>query len=54
MWHEIFEDDCVVMTWSSALSILEDWLKEWDEMKSLAKVVKILEEFLMISYTHQY
>ena len=31
------------------------WLNEWDVMKSLAKVVEILEKkFLMISYTHYY
>ena len=34
---------------SSTLSIWGDWLKEWDAMKSLAKVVEILEEFSMNS-----
>ena len=34
---------------SSTLSIWEDWLKEWDAIKSLAKVVEISEEFSMIS-----
>ena len=35
---------------SSTLSIWGDWLKEWDPMKSLAKVVEISEnEFPMIS-----
>ena len=36
---------------SSTLGIGGDWLKEWDAMKSLAKVVEISEEFSMIS-TH--
>ena len=37
---------------SSTLGIWGDWLKEWDAMKSLAKVVEISEkEFSMIS-TH--
>ena len=36
--------------WSSTLDIWGYWLKEWDSIKSLAKVVEILEkEFLMIS-----
>ena len=34
---------------SSTLGIWGDWLKEWDAMKSLAKVVEISEEFPMIS-----
>ena len=35
---------------SSTLDIWGDWLKEWDAIKSLAKVVEILEkEFPMIS-----
>ena len=35
---------------SSTLGIWGDWLKEWDGMKSLAKVVEISEkEFPMIS-----
>ena len=34
---------------SSTLDIWGYWLKEWDAMKSLAKVVEISEEFLMIS-----
>ena len=35
---------------SSTLGIWGDWLKEWDAMKSLAKVVEISEkEFSMIS-----
>ena len=35
---------------SSTLGIWGDWLKEWDTMKSLAKVIEILEkEFSMIS-----
>ena len=39
----------------STLNIWGDWLKEWDVMKSLAKVVEISEkEFPMISYKHQY
>ena len=37
---------------SSTLSIWGDCLKEWDGMKSLAKVVEISEEFSMISYMH--
>ena len=32
-----------------AFSIWGDWLKEWDVMKSLAKVVKISKELSMIS-----
>ena len=36
------------------LIIWGEWLKEWDAMKSLAKVVEILEEFLMISCMYQY
>ena len=52
MRHEVFEDDCVVKMGSFAIDIWGDWLKEWDAMKSLAKVVEISEEFLMISYTH--
>ena len=40
---------------SSALGIWGDWLKEWDAMKSWAKIVEILEkEFPMISYMHHY
>ena len=34
---------------SSPLNIWGDWLKEWDVMKSLAKIVEISEEFPMIS-----
>ena len=35
---------------SSTLGIWGDWLKEWDAMKSLAKIVEISEkEFSMIS-----
>ena len=34
---------------SSTLDIWRDWLKEWDAMKSLAKVVEISKEFSMIS-----
>ena len=34
---------------SSTLDIWGDWLKEWDAMKSLAKVVEISKEFSMIS-----
>ena len=53
--HEVYEDDCVIKMGSSALDILGDWLKEWDAMKSLAKVVEISErEFSMIFYMHQY
>ena len=38
---------------SSALGIWGDWLKEWDAMKSLGKVVEISEkEFLKISYSY--
>ena len=36
---------------SSTLDIWGYWLKEWDAMKSLSKVLEILEEFSMIS-TH--
>ena len=40
---------------SSALDIWGDWLKEWDAMKYLDKVVEISEkEFPMIFYSHQY
>ena len=35
---------------SSTLGIWRDWLKEWDAMKSLAKVLEISErEFMIIS-----
>ena len=34
---------------SSTLGIWENWLKEWDAMKSLAKVVEISKELSMIS-----
>ena len=38
---------------SSALDIWGDRLKEWVAMKSLAKVVEVLEkEFSMISYMY--
>ena len=47
--HEVHEDDCVIKMGSSTLGILGDSVKEWDAMKSLAKVVEILEEFPMIS-----
>ena len=48
--HEVHKDDCVIKMGSSTLSIWRDWLKEWDAMKSLAKVVEILKkEFSMIS-----
>ena len=40
---------CVIKMGSSTLGIWGDWLKEWDAMKSLAKVVEILKEFSMIS-----
>ena len=33
---------------SSTLDIWGDWLKEWDAMKSLAKVVEISKEFSII------
>ena len=33
---------------SSTLGIWGDWLKEWDAMKSLPKVVEISKEFSMI------
>ena len=36
---------------SSTLGIWGDWLKEWDAMKSLAKVLEISKEFSMIA-TH--
>ena len=40
---------------SSTLGIREDQLKELDAIKSLAKVVEILERSSsMISYSHQY
>ena len=54
MWHEAHEDDWMIKMESFALGIWGDWLKKWDEMTSLAKVVQIVEEFLIISYTHQY
>ena len=39
----------------STLGIWGDWLKKWDEMKSLAKVVEISDkEFQMIFYMHEY
>ena len=39
----------------SPLDIWRDWLKEWDAMKSLAKVLEILEnKFLIILYMYQY
>ena len=34
---------------SSTLGIWGDWIKEWDAMKSLSKVVEISKEFSMIS-----
>ena len=37
---------------SSTFSIWGDWLKEWDEMNSLAKLVETLKEYLIFSYTH--
>ena len=40
----MIEDDCVIKIESSTLSIWGDWLKEWDVMKSLAKVVEISKE----------
>ena len=54
MRHEVHEDDFLIKMESFALSIWGDWLKEWDAMKSLAKVVEIWEELLIISYTNQY
>ena len=40
---------------SFALGIRGDQLKEWDAVKSLAKVVEILKKlFSIISYSHQY
>ena len=40
---------------SSALNIWGDQLNEWDVIKSLAKVVEILEKsYLMIFDLHQY
>ena len=36
---------------SSTLGIWGDWLKEWDTMKSLAKVVEILKKELPIIST---
>ena len=38
--HEVHEDDSMIKMGSSSLSIWGDWLKEWDAMKSLAKVVE--------------
>ena len=46
--NELLKDDCVVKMQSSALGIWRDWLKDWDVMKSLAKVVKISDKFLII------
>ena len=40
--HEVFESDWVVKMGSSVLSILTYQLKEWDAIKSLAKVLEIL------------
>ena len=40
---------------SSILDIQGNRLNEWDAMKSLGKIVEILEkEFSMISYMYQY
>ena len=39
---------------SFSLYIYGDGIKKWDVMKSLAKVVEILELFSMISNMHQY
>ena len=50
---KVYEDDCVIKIESLALGIWGDWVKEWDVMKSMAKVVEILEEFPMISYSYQ-
>ena len=50
--YEVLKNDVVVKMGSYVLNIWEDWLKEWDVMKSLAKIVKISEEFTMISYTY--
>ena len=36
---------------SSTLSIWGDWLKEWDVMKSWAKVVEISEKELLMIFT---
>ena len=44
----------VWLRWNYPPSVFEEIDKESDAMKSLAKVVEILEEFLMISYMHQY
>ena len=39
----------------STLHICGDWLKKWDVIKALAKLVKISEkELSMISFIHQY
>ena len=37
--------------WSSTLDIWGDWLKEWDAMKSLAKVVEISKKEFSMIYT---
>ena len=50
----MLEDDYVVKMRSSILDIQGDWLKEWDEMKSLAKVVKLFMGFSIISFVHYY
>ena len=53
--HEVLEGDWVVKIGSSTLSIGGDWLKKSYMVKSLAKVVEILEQlFLMISYSYYY
>ena len=50
--YEVLEVDCVVKMGSFALDIWGDWLNKWDVMKTLDKVVEILEEFSMISFTY--
>ena len=50
--YEIHKDNCMIKMKLFALGIWGDWLKEWDAMKSSAKVVEISKkEFPMISYT---
>ena len=52
---EVLAGDSMVKIGSLSLGISGDRLKEWDIIKSLAKVVKILEKFfLMISFLYQY
>ena len=55
MRHEVHEYDCVINMRLSALNIWGDWVKEWDAMKSLGKVVEISKkEFLKTSYIPEF